>query len=384
LPITAAADALVSMLNPQVGTRTHAPAANEIEDHVLRCLAGRIGFDTDEYSGHFTSGGQEANTTAVACALARCFPEAPVVGLRGLSGQPTVYVSEHAHHSFHKAARLLGLGSGGVREIAADENGALDVGALNERLSADRAAGDLPFMVVGTAGSTGVGSIDPLGPLTELRDREHLWLHVDAAWGGGALMSDKLRGHLAGIEHADSVTWDAHKWLSVPMGAGMLFFRKGMPGADVFNVATGYVPAPRDGGVEPYLHTFQWSRRFIGLKLFMALAELGLDGYAQQVEHQCEVADALRVRLRAAGWNVVNRTPLPLVCFTHERLAGDPDLTGRLVDAVLAGGQAWVSRVLTPDGRAAVRAAITSYQTTEPDLDMLVEALDAGLAAVPA
>jgi glutamate/tyrosine decarboxylase-like PLP-dependent enzyme len=377
LPITAAADALVAMLNPQVGTRTHAPAANAIEEHVLRCLAGRIGFDPGACSGHFTSGGQEANTTALACALSARFPAAREAGLRALPGQPTVYVSEHGHHSLLKAARLLGFGSDAVREIASDESGAMRLDALTERIAADRAAGELPFMLVGTAGTTGIGSIDPLNALADLAATEDLWLHVDAAWGGGALMSDRLRGHLAGIERADSVTWDAHKWLNVPMGAGMVFFRSGHPGAEVFNVTTGYVPLPRNGGGEPYLQTFQWSRRFIGLKVFMALAELGLDGYARLVEHQCEMAGALRARLRRAGWTVVNHTPLPLVCFTHPSLAGDPDATGRLVDAVLASGRVWVSRIVTPDGQAAVRTSITSYQTQEKDLDILIDVLEA-------
>jgi len=377
LPVTVIADALVAMLNPQVGTRTHAPAANEIEQHVLRHLAERIGFSADECAAHFTSGGQEANATAMATALAHHFPSVPDSGVRTLDGQPRLYVSEHAHHSLGKAAKFTGLGAQAVREVPALATGAMDVAALEARITADRGAGDLPFLVVATAGTTGIGSIDPLGALAELAAREHLWLHVDAAWGGGALMSDKLRVYLDGIERADSVTWDAHKWLDVPMGAGMLFYQRAASTGAVFRVSTGYVPEFEGDGSEPYLETFQWSRRFIGLKLFMALASLSTDGYARLVEHQCAVAEELRARLREEGWQIVNDTPLPLVCFTHEGIGGDPEAIQLLVEALQARGQVWVSRVLMPDGQAAVRASITSYATDGNDLQVLLDELRA-------
>ena len=376
LPITAAADALVSIRNPQVGTYTHSPAANEIERHALDYLARRIGFDPGESGAHFTSGGQEANTTAVAMALAEYFPTLPDTGMRALSGQPRLYASELSHHSLVKATKLLGLGQQSLHLVGTDANGAMDVDALGRAIAEDRAAGDLPFMLVGTAGTTGTDSIDPLPALADVGRREQVWLHVDAAWGGGALMSDRLRIHLEGIEQADSVTWDAHKWLNVPMGAGMLFYRRGPSNNSMFRVTTGHVPSPPGGLAEPYQHTAQWSRRFIGLKVFMALASLSAAGYARLVEHQATMGDVLRDKLRGAGWRIVNQTPLPLVCCSRDDLEAGPDALQSLVDRLVKRGRVWVSQVTLPDGRAAIRACVTSYDATEEDLDVLVEELE--------
>jgi aromatic-L-amino-acid decarboxylase len=384
LPVTAAADALVAMLNPQVGTRTHAPAANAIEDHVLRLFLRRLGFPT-ESGGHFTSGGQEANTTAVAIALTRRYPDVLEAGLRGLPGTPRLYVSDHAHHSFIKAARFLGLGADAVRHVESNCNGRMQPNALADMVAVDRNAGDLPFLIVATAGTTGIGAIDPIAELADYAHTEALWLHTDAAWGGGALMSDQLRLHLNGIEHSDSVTWDAHKWLDVPMGAGMLLLREFAASEPVFHTDTGYVPPSEQGAPEPYQHTFQWSRRFIGLKVFMALASVSAPGYARLVEGQAARAEQLRYKLRERGWRITNDTPLPLVCFTDARLEKQgTEAVDALVSRVQARGVAWISSVSTPHDGTMVRACITSYDTQEADLDLLIEELDACLDdAVP-
>lgn len=370
LPIGAVADALVAMLNPQVGTRGHAPAAVALEDHALAFFAARIGYDVSRSDAHFTSGGQEANTTAVAVALNHVFPNVAVEGVRALSGQPTLYVSDAAHHSFQKAAKLLGLGVTAVREVASGADGAMSVEALAEAVMRDRNAGALPFLVVGTAGSTGTGSIDQLAQIADVAEREELWFHTDAAWGGGALMSDRLRQLFAGIERADSVTWDAHKWLSVPMGAGMVFFRERADTANVFSVTTGYVPTVGDQGGEPYLRTLQWSRRFIGLKVLMALAQLGLSGYQRMVEHQVEMGDLLRDKLLQSGWQVRKDSALPVVCFEREGVD-----TEAVVAALHARGQVWVSSIIYPHGASAIRACITSYDVRTADLDALVAEL---------
>ena len=369
-PIGAVADALVAMLSPQVGTRGHAPAAVALEEHVLAFFAARIGFDGAKSEAHFTSGGQEANTTAVVAALNFVFPELAEQGLRGLTGQPCLYVSDAAHHSFQKATKILGLGVHGVRHVATGEHGALDLDALRVAVARDRAAGDVPFMVVGTAGSTGTGSIDPLVALADFAADEALWFHVDAAWGGGALMSDRLRPLLQGIERADSVTWDAHKWLSVPMGAGMVFFRERGMTASACEVTTGYVPDVGAGDTEPYLRTLQWSRRFIGLKVLMSLAQLGVDGYARLVEHQCEMGALLKDKLLREGWHVRQDSPLPVLCITRSDV--DEDV---IASRVQQRGRAWVSTVALANGLSAVRVCITSYQTQPDDLDTLVEEL---------
>jgi aromatic-L-amino-acid decarboxylase len=278
-----------------------------------------------------------------------------------------LYVSEEAHHSFNKIAHMTGLGRQAIRTVGTDADLRLDLGDLARRVAEDRRRGNAPFMVVGTAGTTAVGAIDPLPELARFCRAENLWFHVDAAWGGAAILSPTLKGHLAGIEAADSITCDAHKWFSVPMGAGIFFCRHREAVAEAFRAETSYMPGKTAGPVvDPYTTSVQWSRRFIGLKLFLALAHHGESGYVEMIERQAYLGDVLRDSLQRAGWRLVNATPLPLVCFTRDGL----DVTGFLA-ALYQRQIAWMSEV-RPRGVPAVRACITSFRTTEPDLEWVV------------
>jgi glutamate/tyrosine decarboxylase-like PLP-dependent enzyme len=380
-PAGVAADALVALYNPQMAAWSHSPIGNELERHTLRWLAPRFGLDPERSAAHFTSGGAEANLTGVLVALTHAFPDYGERGLRALPAQPVFYVSEEAHHSFHKVAHLAGLGREALRTVPVDEELKMDLGELERRIAADRAAGQAPFLVVGTAGTTSAGVIDPLAAQAGLCAREKLWLHVDAAWGGAAVFSPKLRMHLAGIERADSLTCDAHKWLAAPMGAGMFFCRHPESVARTFRVSASYMPDPTRETVDPYVTSIQWSRRFIGLKVFMTLAELGEQGLIRMIETQAALGELLRDRLRRAGWRIVNRTPLPVVCFTHARLEEGELSVRELVERVYERGQVWVSEVLLGGRLAAVRACITNYRTRPADVEALVEELGRCLEA---
>jgi aromatic-L-amino-acid/L-tryptophan decarboxylase len=262
--------------------------------------------------------------------------------------------------------------------VAVDSSLRLSMADLQRQIAADRRAGHVPFMVVGTAGTTGGGAIDPLPAMAALAAAEGLWFHVDAAWGGAAVLSDRLRPALAGIERADSITCDAHKWLSITVGAGMLLVRDREAMEQAFAVETAYVPPQaRDGRVYPFVTSLQWSRRFIGLRLFLVLAAHGFEGIARRIDHQARVADRLRELLVGRGFTILNDTPLPLVCFSHPRL---PDAAAheRVADRLRLDQKAWISRVLL--GRTpALRACITSYETTPADMDALVDAVEAAL-----
>jgi aromatic-L-amino-acid/L-tryptophan decarboxylase len=363
------ADALVAAFNPQLAATSHAPAAVAIERHVLSFLADCL--DLEGATGSFTSGGAEANLTAVLVALERHFPEATEQGLVSLRAQPTVYVSAEAHHSFVKAARITGLGHAAVREVPAGADLRLDVEALRSQIERDRAAGDRPFLVVATAGSTAAGIIDPLPELGDVCRELGVDLHVDAAWAGAVALSPRLRPLLDGIERADSVTVDAHKWLSAPMGAGVFLTRHGRDLTSTFRVAANYMPSAEAS--DPYLSSAQWSRRFIGLKVFMSLAAAGRAGYAAQIEHDCRLGDRLRARLQHDGWRVLNETPLPIVCFVPDGDEdGDPDQLARIARRLEASGAAWIS-VAQLGGRRALRACITSHRSTEADVDALCD-----------
>ena len=361
------ADALVAMYNPQLATWRTSPAANEIERYTLAWLGGKFGLPANAVAS-FTNGGAEANLSAAIVALTRAFPDYGEHGLRRLSASPTIYLTAEAHHSFNKIAHMTGLGRRAIRTVATDRHLKMDLGDLARRVAEDRQNGFAPLLVVGTVGTTGAGVIDPLSELARFCRSEELWFHVDAAWGGAAIISPALRGHLAGIDGADSITCDAHKWFSVPMAAGMFFCRHPDAVGAAFRAETSYMPGKTAGPVlDPYTTSVQWSRRFIGLKLFLALAHHGESGYVGMIEHQARMGDVLRESLTRAGWRVVNTTPLPLVCFTREGL-----VTAKFLAALYASQVAWMSEVRLGDGAPVLRACITSFRTTEADIEWVV------------
>jgi glutamate/tyrosine decarboxylase-like PLP-dependent enzyme len=361
------ADTLVAMYNPQLAAWRTSPAANEIERHTLAWLAGKFGLPSAA-SATFTTGGAEANLSAVIVALTRAFPGYGDGGLRSLPASPVLYLTRQAHDSFHKIAHMTGIGRGALRTVATDRDLKMDLEDLARRVAEDRRSGLAPFMVVGTAGTTAAGAIDPLPELARLCRSEDLWLHVDAAWGGAAVLSPRLRVHLAGIEAADSITCDAHKWFSVPMGAGMFFCRHPDAVGEAFRAQAHYMPGRTAGpAVDPYTSSVQWSRRFIGLKLFLALARNGESGYVERIEGQARMGDVLRDALRRAGWRIVNRSPLPLVCFTRDGLVASEFLAALYERQI-----AWMSEVRLGDDAPVLRACVTSFRTTEEDVEWVV------------
>ena len=214
------ADRIAAAFNPQLATATTSPAAVAIEAHVIAQVARRAGLPP-ETAGHFTTGGAEANYTALVCALTRANPEFADAGARAFTGAPVFYTSRESHLAWFKIAHQAGIGRAAVRLVDTDGAGRLDPGALLRLVVADRAAGAVPVMLVATAGTTNAGMVDPLAECAEIARRQGLWLHIDAAWGGALIASDAHRGTLAGIEAADSLTIDAHKWFATTMGCGM-------------------------------------------------------------------------------------------------------------------------------------------------------------------
>jgi glutamate/tyrosine decarboxylase-like PLP-dependent enzyme len=180
------------------------------------------------------------------------------------------------------------------------------------------------------------------------------------------------------MERADSVTCDAHKWFNMTMGAGMFFCRDASILDETFRVQTAYMPSVGHGSVDPFVASVQWSRRFIGLKLFMALAARGAAGYAAMIEHQADLGEHMRLRLAEAGWTHVSRTSLPVCCVTHPRIQAGELAMDDVLAGVLARGRVWISKV-TLAGRSALRACVTSRLATREDIDVLVDELEAQL-----
>jgi glutamate/tyrosine decarboxylase-like PLP-dependent enzyme len=381
-----AGELVAAGVNPQLAAYGHAPAAVEIERHVLRFLASRLGLPPGA-DGTFTTGGAEANLTAVVVALTRRFPGYPDTGLTALPGQPVLYASADSHLAWLKIAHITGLGRRAVRLVPVDAAGRLDVARLRALHDEDVAAGRLPFLLVGTAGTTSGGAVDPLPELAGFAAARGLHFHVDAAWAGAVALSDRLRPLLAGVERADSVTVDAHKWLSAPMGAGVFLTPHAAALAGSFRVSTAYMPPDSEAAPDPYLNGVQWSRRFAGLKVFLALAAAGRDAFAAQLERDTELGVLLARRLAADGWRRVNDTPLPVVCVADPGAeARGAERSGAWHAAVVAhvvrGGRAWLSSVRL-DGRPAIRLCVTSHRTRADDIETAVAALGAARAATP-
>jgi aromatic-L-amino-acid/L-tryptophan decarboxylase len=370
-------DALAALYNPQLATWSHSPAANELERVTLGYFGRALGFDPDATFANFTTGGLESNLSALVVALVHRFPDYERRGAAGLGAPLSIYVTSESHHSFVKICRMIGLGIDVLQEVPTTTAFTMDVEALRERIRTDVKGGRRPFLIVGTAGTTGGGVVDPLDSLADVAADVGIWFHVDAAWGGAAVLIARLRHVLAGIERADSVTWDAHKWLSVPMGAGMFFCRHEQAVRRAFDVATSYMPWHADDApVDPYLCTVQWSRRAIGLKLFMTLAACGGDRFAELIDRQVRMGDLLRTKLRDAGWAVVNETALPLICATHDDIRRGRCTTTEIVRATVARGKVWISEVNLGGKERVIRACITSFRTMEEDIDTLVGELE--------
>jgi len=297
--------------------------------------------------------------------------------------QDSILLSQLAacsHHSFVKAARATGLGTDAIREVPVDADLKMHLAQLTEMLKRDREDGLLPFLLVATAGSTSAGVFDSLPELAAIARKNSIWFHVDAAWGGAAALVPEWQHLLAGIEQADSITFDAHKFLSLPMGAGLFLTRHRQILGEAFRITTDYMPKAGTAVnvSDPYTHSLQWSRRFIGLKLFLTLLVAGWEGYADVIRHQVEMGRRLVGMLPSSGWRVVNKTELPVACFV-DTTRPDGESAGFLqsvADHIVASGSAWISTTRLKDGQPVLRACITNFRTEEAEQQALIAALD--------
>lgn len=365
-----AGDLIAATVNPQLAVWGHAPAAAEIESKLVRFM-GQFIWPTASVAGTFTSGGTEANHTALLAALSRRYPDWATRGVQSLKARPAIYASSESHLAWIKIARSAGLGSDAVRLVAPSDGLALASADLSRAIRQD--AGYDPVLIVGTAGTTAHGAVDDLHGLAGIAAGHDAHFHVDAAWAGGGLLHPDVQKVLDGIARADSVTLDPHKWLSVPMACGMYLARSWEPLTHAFSVSTSYMPSASVEHHDAYIHSLQWSRRFIGLKLFMALATDGLPGYQAMIQRQLELGAYLKTRLKEEGWHIKNASDLPLVCFGPAEQPADAQVL-RIERAVADSGHAWISSVRLRKALV-LRACITSFESTRADVDVLMGVL---------
>jgi glutamate/tyrosine decarboxylase-like PLP-dependent enzyme len=366
LPAAVAAGWLATAWDQNSGLSVGAPGTSTIETVALRWLVDALGLPAGTGAG-FVTGATMANFSGLAAArhalLAR---EGWDVGARGLFGAPpiTVVVGDEVHVSLLKALSLLGLGRERVVRVPVDGQG---------RMRADR----LPRLTGPTilclqAGNVNTGAFDPAAELTGRAREADAWVHVDGAFGLWALASPRLRPLAAGVAEADSIATDAHKWLNVPYDSGLVFVRS--PAQLEAAMATSAAYLVREDTRQPDAYTPELSRRARGVEIWAALASLGRSGLAQLVERCCRLATRFADGLRAGGVEVLNDVGLNQVLAAF----GDDERTRRVIARVQAGGICWAGGTVW-QGRAAIRISVSSWRTTDRDVD---RSLGAILAAV--
>jgi glutamate/tyrosine decarboxylase-like PLP-dependent enzyme len=385
LPIGVWADALCSMLNQNGGAWRNGPTSAMIEARVLRWLCELIGYGPESF-GTLASGGTEANLIALKCARDRAHEAAVKNGLRSAPGELTIYASEQCHFSIERSVDILGLGRSSLRKVETDKQFHIRTDALRKQIMADRKAGCVPCCVIGLAGATSTGVIDPLEELAAVAKKNNCWYHVDAAYGGTLAFSEKHRDKLRGIELANSITFDPHKWMFVPFACGAVLVRDGgRVLRDAFDITPEYLNEDR-GGVDVEFDFFRYgqmgTRRFNSLKLWMALKFMGREGYAEVIERQIELTEYLASRIdRSSDFKLVGQAETAVCCFrllppSIENASGfeQDRLQQLLQQEIERSGEAWITTTVL-NGRRALRVNINSFLTERRHIDDLIELL---------
>jgi aromatic-L-amino-acid decarboxylase len=377
-PIGALADLLAAGLNSSVAGGDH--AATYVEHAVVSWIREMMGFPAKS-AGILTSGGSVANL--IGLAVMRDVKTGGEVRARGLGGSDpglTVYTSTEGHSCIQKAIELLGIGHAHLRRVAVTEDWQMDLGALRQQIADDRAAGLVPACVAASAGTVNTGAIDPLNDIADLCEAEHLWYHVDAAYGGPAVLLPQLAALYRGIERADSLAVDPHKWMYVPAECGCALVRDASAMRDAFSLVPPYL---RDEAALPWFSEFgiQQTRGFRALKLWFALKQIGVDGYREAIERDIRLAHTLQRRLwELPDFELAAAGPLSITCFRYHPRAfsgsgADLDrLNRRLLEHVQREGDVFLTGTELA-GRFVLRACIVNFRTTEQDLDALIEAV---------
>lgn len=385
-PIGAYADLITSALNGNITCWRSGPAGTEIEKMVVRWLGSLIGYDK-EVHGLLTSGGSMANLIALLVASRR--RSGNETARKGLwnSGPPmTVYASEEVHMSIAKAADILGFGRDQVRAVACDERLRIDVGVLREVIQSDLDKGLRPFCVVASAGTVNTGAVDPLSDVAAVAREFDLWFHIDGAYGAPGVLDPRKRGLFAGLEQADSVSLDPHKWLYVPVDAGCLLFRDEATVKTAFNTEDAdYIKVHGLTDDETFAYWdygIELSRRFRALKVWLTLRYYGTRRIAEAISGDIALASYLAEIVNLAkDFELLAPVELSICCFRYvppspeRRVESELDrLNERILAIVQKGGRAYVSNA-TVNGRFALRACITNFRTTKSDIDLTVEVI---------
>jgi glutamate/tyrosine decarboxylase-like PLP-dependent enzyme len=360
--------------------------ASRIEAETVRWVGELVGWQTPP-SGTFTTGGNEANFSALAMALGAQFPGIVENGVASIGAQPVFYASVEGHHSLDKSAGLLGIGRSALRRIAVNECLQLSVQELEATIKEDLASSKKPFCVVATAGTTSSGAIDDILQIHEICHRYEIWLHVDGAYGAAVLFSNRYRSLVRGIEQADSVTFDPHKWLAMPFSAGLLLTRH--PGIleRTFSVACPYLQKAPAGTLPDNRNiSAQWSRRMNSLKLWMTLRVHGRLAYEELIDRQMRLAQSFTEWVATSEYfELAAPQVLPILNLRVRATGMSPEqlsaVHSSIIEEVNHNGQRWISAARV-NGQSVIRTMVISYLTEERHIKDLQASLLAACCAL--
>ncbi len=369
-------EALAAALNVNAMLWRTSPAATELEELAADWVRQMLNLPS-EFRGHINDTASVSSFIALGAARHRASgAEAGGGGLeireRGMAGRAdlptlTVYCSEQAHSSIDKAAIALGLGLANLRKVPVDDAFRLDPVALEALIAEDRAHGRLPVAVVATAGTTSTTSVDPLAAVADICRREAVWMHVDAAYAGSAAICPEFRGRFDGIERADSVIVNPHKWLFTPVDCSLLFVRDPAHLRAAFSLVPEYLRTDEEGVTNLMDYGVQLGRRFRALKLWMVIRAFGVSGLRERIRRHCALATELASWIEAEpGLALAAPVPFSVVCFRSTRGAGGEEqdrATKRIMDRVNAAGPVFLSQTRLR-GRLVLRVAIGNLRTT--------------------
>jgi aromatic-L-amino-acid decarboxylase len=377
------AEALAAAMNPSCAGGNH--AAIYLERQVTGWFRDLLGFPATSM-GLLVSGGSMATMTALAVARhVKSGIDVRVNGLRDAPAAFSFYMSSEAHSCARKAIELLGFGSASVRTIATGVDYRIDVDALEAAVADDRARGVRPIAVIATGGSTNTGAIDDLHSIAGVCRRHDVWMHVDAAYGGPAILSAGYASELRAVAEADSVALDPHKWLFVPVEAGLVIVRDADAMRSTFSLVPPYIRQSGSAGEVyglPWFseYGFQQTRGFRALKVWMTLQQFGLEGYREVIEDNLALAAYLADRVREApDFELAAPPSLSVVCF---RFVGNRDrdddaiaaLNRVLLERLQLGGDAFLTSTELR-GRYVLRACVVNYRSRREDIDRMLEAV---------
>ena len=380
-----AADLIAAGLNANVGGWQLSPAATEIELHLARWFASELFGLPAGAGGLILSGGAMANF--VGLKTARDHRAGWDVRAEGLAGHPPLrlYMSTETHVVSERGADMLGIGSGGVRRIPVDDGYRMEVDRLRAAIEEDRAAGRVPFAVVATAGTVSTGVVDPLPRIADVCADEGLWMHVDAAYGGPAMLADDLRPLFEGIERANSIAFDPHKWLYTPLSGGCLVVREFGDLAESFDAQASYIVQDKEytqHGLDLGRRGPQFSRSFWALKVWVSLLAHGRDAYGRRISHDAALARYMGARAdERPDFELATPVGLSICCFRYvppglpggdEREAYLDDLNHRLMTEIQLDGRVYISNAVLGE-RFVLRACIVNFRTESDDVDAVLD-----------